>query len=274
MRVIFRCDPALLDRLERPVPARAALPAWLRSMPAEAFSAVHDADVRTVKQCPPFVDAMSHGFVIPLPCDVTVAGRQVVLGLGSPAAGRRGTSALADLVPRSGPGVRYAVPPRGARDREVQQLLDDRARARPRALRHPSGQPRRPAVPPADRDGRFRPLHRCRDPVPRGLDRSRLRGRAAARDTRGAMFSRGATALDLDCRAFTEDDARRYGETAATLVGSQGTYRKSFRVKRPRSTAETSGSRSDPGAKRRDRAIARLWARSSWPGRCARTCRV
>jgi hypothetical protein len=28
--------------------------------------------VRTVKHCPPFVDAMSQGFVIPLPCDVTV----------------------------------------------------------------------------------------------------------------------------------------------------------------------------------------------------------
>ena len=29
-------------------------------------------EVRTVKQCPPFVDAMSHGFVIPLPCDIHV----------------------------------------------------------------------------------------------------------------------------------------------------------------------------------------------------------
>lgn len=73
MRVTFRCDPALVDRLERPRPARAALPDWLRTMPASAFSDVHGTDVRTVKQCPPFVDAMSHGFVIPLPCDVTVA---------------------------------------------------------------------------------------------------------------------------------------------------------------------------------------------------------
>ncbi len=53
-------------------------------------------------------------------------------------------------------------------------------------------------------------------------------------------FPVARAALDLDCRAFTEHDAQRYGETAATLVGSQGTYRKSFRVKRPRSTAETS----------------------------------
>ncbi|MDX7952741.1 hypothetical protein P7D22_16355 [Lichenihabitans sp. Uapishka_5] len=73
MRLTFRCDPALIDRLEPPMPARAALPAWLRSMPAAAFSPVHDTEVRTVKHCPPFVDAMSHGVVIPLPCDVTVS---------------------------------------------------------------------------------------------------------------------------------------------------------------------------------------------------------
>jgi hypothetical protein len=35
-------------------------------------SPVHGREIRTVKQCPPFVDAMSHGFVLPLPCDVRV----------------------------------------------------------------------------------------------------------------------------------------------------------------------------------------------------------
>jgi hypothetical protein len=72
MRVIFRCDPALYGRLPRPVAARAALPEWLRAMPASAFSELHGQEIRTVKQCPPFVDAMAHGFLIPLPCDVTV----------------------------------------------------------------------------------------------------------------------------------------------------------------------------------------------------------
>ena len=76
MRIIFRCDPALSDFIPKPVPARQALPDWLRSMPRHAFSDVHGEDVRTVKQCPPFVDAMGQGFIIPLPCDVTVdAGR-------------------------------------------------------------------------------------------------------------------------------------------------------------------------------------------------------
>ncbi len=74
MRIVFRCDPALRDRLPRPVPALQALPEWLRDMPQAAFSELHEREVRTVKQCPPFVDAMRHGFVMRLPCDVTVAG--------------------------------------------------------------------------------------------------------------------------------------------------------------------------------------------------------
>ena len=74
MRATFRCDPALIGRLPRPIPAREALPDWLRAMPAKAFSELHGEDVRTVKQCPPFVDAMAHGFVMPLACDVEVRG--------------------------------------------------------------------------------------------------------------------------------------------------------------------------------------------------------
>lgn len=73
MKIIFRCDPALFDQLPRPVAARAALPEWLRAMPPRAPSSVHQRSIRTVKQCPPFVDAMAHGLVIPLPCDVHVA---------------------------------------------------------------------------------------------------------------------------------------------------------------------------------------------------------
>ena len=74
MRITFRCDPALVDRLEPPVPARSRLPDWLRTMPSRAMSPLHGAEVRTVKQCPPFVDAMSHGFLMTLPCDVAVEG--------------------------------------------------------------------------------------------------------------------------------------------------------------------------------------------------------
>jgi len=72
MRMIFRCDPALSEHLPKPVPARGTLPDWLRAMPAKAQSEIHGREIRTVKQCPPFIDAMAYGVMILLPCDVTV----------------------------------------------------------------------------------------------------------------------------------------------------------------------------------------------------------
>ena len=76
MKIVFRCDPALIDVLPRPVPAKAALPDWLRQMAPRVPSSVHGRSIRTVKQCPPFVDAMTHGFMVLLPCDVRVESGQ------------------------------------------------------------------------------------------------------------------------------------------------------------------------------------------------------
>ena len=73
MRIVFRCDPALIDLLPHPVPAKSMLPDWLRQMAPRVPSEVHQRPVRTVKQCPPFVDAMQHGFILRLPCDLTVS---------------------------------------------------------------------------------------------------------------------------------------------------------------------------------------------------------
>ncbi len=72
MEITFRCDPALIDVIPHPILASHALPDWLSSMPTRALSNAHDHEIRTVKQCPPFVDAMSYGFMILLPCDVRV----------------------------------------------------------------------------------------------------------------------------------------------------------------------------------------------------------
>ena len=72
MNITFRCDPALIDLLPRPVPAQAGLPDWLRQMAPRVPSALHQRSIRSVKQCPPFVDAMAHGFLILLPCEVRV----------------------------------------------------------------------------------------------------------------------------------------------------------------------------------------------------------
>jgi len=74
VKIHLRCDPALQAVLPRPLLARQTLPDWLKVMPMTAASAMHDAgEIRTVKQCPPFVDAMRTGFMFLLPCDVRYA---------------------------------------------------------------------------------------------------------------------------------------------------------------------------------------------------------
>ena len=70
--IIFRCPPELESILPRPVPAILGLPEWFKSMPASAFSAVLQTSQMTVKKCPPFIDAMTYGFLIPLVTDVRV----------------------------------------------------------------------------------------------------------------------------------------------------------------------------------------------------------
>jgi len=74
MKIAFRCPPQFEGFLPQPVPARRALPDWLHRMPASVASDYLGGDVPTVKQCPPFVDAMSFGFLIPLACDIRVEG--------------------------------------------------------------------------------------------------------------------------------------------------------------------------------------------------------
>jgi hypothetical protein len=72
MTLTFRCPKELDGWLPPPTPAAFGLPPWVRSMPAQAFSAMVGGDDDTVKRCPPFLDAMTCGFLIPLICDVTV----------------------------------------------------------------------------------------------------------------------------------------------------------------------------------------------------------
>jgi hypothetical protein len=73
MQVTFRCPPEWFEVLPRPVPAKDGLPDWLRSMPAEVLVAELGGEVRTLKHCPPFLDAMRTGFLMPLVADIRVA---------------------------------------------------------------------------------------------------------------------------------------------------------------------------------------------------------
>jgi hypothetical protein len=71
--LVARCHPALAPFLPEPVPAADALPGWLRDMPSEApAQSLGGAGVRTLKHCPPLIDAMSLGLLMPLACDLRV----------------------------------------------------------------------------------------------------------------------------------------------------------------------------------------------------------
>ncbi|MFZ0844486.1 MAG: hypothetical protein WAM62_01740 [Pseudolabrys sp.] len=72
MTVMFRCLPELEPILPRPTPAVQGLPKWFKAMPQKAFSETADKEVLTIKKCPPVVDAMVYGFMIPLVADLKV----------------------------------------------------------------------------------------------------------------------------------------------------------------------------------------------------------
>lgn len=78
MRIRLSCLPGYAEHLPQPRLARGSLPDWLRTMPAEEPAVLlGGASVRTVKQCPPFIDAMQTGILFPLAADVTVSGGEL-----------------------------------------------------------------------------------------------------------------------------------------------------------------------------------------------------
>ena len=72
MTLIFRCPRELMDILPPPTPAVQGLPDWFKALPHSAFNTITQSEGQTVKRCPPFIDAMTYGFLIPLPCDLKV----------------------------------------------------------------------------------------------------------------------------------------------------------------------------------------------------------
>ncbi len=77
-KIVARCHPALEAVLPKPVLAAEALPGWLREMPSEVESATLGGErVRTLKHCPPLIDALSLGLLVPLAADLTVTGGEI-----------------------------------------------------------------------------------------------------------------------------------------------------------------------------------------------------
>jgi hypothetical protein len=238
MQVTFKCDPAIIDLLPRPVPAREALPAWLRTMPATAFSDIHGEELRTVKQCPPFIDAMSHGFMIPLPCDVRVEGGVLSWNWNLPAlsAAEHPRSPISFHAPAQVTGTPFhdadtvivkfhsfwtvelepgwslfATHPVNRHDLPFRLLsgLVDADRFNDIGILFPA------VWTDPDFNGvlaRGTPIAQCL-PVPR-------------------------SALSLNFAAFTPEEAARYRKTGAAVLGEPGVYRKRFRVRRDSAPSE------------------------------------
>jgi hypothetical protein len=74
----FRCPAELEGLIPAPMPASSGLPGWLKAMPSQAFNAINGREENTVKRCPPFVDAMTSGFLIPLICDLKFEDGQII----------------------------------------------------------------------------------------------------------------------------------------------------------------------------------------------------
>jgi hypothetical protein len=78
MVLTFRCPAELEGLIPPPVPATLGLPDWLKAMPAQAFNALGQEETPTVKRCPPFIDAMTSGFLLPLICDLKVENGEFI----------------------------------------------------------------------------------------------------------------------------------------------------------------------------------------------------
>ena len=63
MKITFRCPAEMRDYLPKPYPAKRGIPDWYKKMPMSAYSDDLEADVQMLKQCLPFLDAMSYGFI-------------------------------------------------------------------------------------------------------------------------------------------------------------------------------------------------------------------
>src|SRR5689334_6991088 len=63
-RIEFHAPAEEFDRIPHPYPASRHVPEWFKNMPAEFEKG------GTVKRCPPYLTAMTAGYIIPAPGDV------------------------------------------------------------------------------------------------------------------------------------------------------------------------------------------------------------
>ncbi len=62
----------LAGLLPRPIPTALGLPDWFKALAPKAFSPDLKGEYLTIKKCPPVIDAMTYGFLMPLATDLKV----------------------------------------------------------------------------------------------------------------------------------------------------------------------------------------------------------
>jgi len=238
MRVTFRCPPALLGRLPPPVAARKALPDWLRAMPASAFSETHGLDVRTVKQCPPFVDAMAHGFIMPLPCDVTMRDGRLSWDWDLPplSIGMHPRSPVSFHVPAQVTGTPF----HDARSAIVKFNSFWTVELEPGYSLFATHPVNRADLP-------FRLLSGLVDAdrfndvgilFPAVWIDPAFSGTLGAGTPIAQCFPVRREELEMEIGVFSEEKAGAYGKTAGELLAKTGVYRRRYRARRGRSAGE------------------------------------
>lgn len=232
MRIVLRCDPALRDWLPPPVPAREALPDWLRRMAPRAPSALHGRAIRTVKQCPPFVDAMTHGFTVLLPCDVEVAGGRFSWHWPHPApsVAQHPRAPLSFHVPAQLEGTPMHDPARAAIKFNSFWTIELEP-GWSLFCTHPVNREDLPfrtlsGVVDADR------FHDAGINFPALWTDPAFEGRLARGTPVAQCFAVPREAPELVIEPFSAERAARYGQTLAQVLAEPGTYRRHFRVKR------------------------------------------
>ena len=230
MRIRFGCDPVLYDVLQPPLLARDVLPDWLRQMPGKAYSDTYGQDVRTIKHCPPFVDAMTHGFVMTLPCDVAMSAGKLSWNWRHPPISVEGhtSSPISFHVPAQLLGTPLHDPSHAALKFNSFWTIELEPGWSLMAT-HPINRldlPFRTITGLVDSD-RFHDVGIFFPALWVNFDFSGVlpRGTPIAQ-----CFPVNRAVLDLDCRPFTVAEAERYATTGAAVRSEHGVYRKLFRA--------------------------------------------
>lgn len=65
-RIVFYTPAEVFDQIPHPYPASRAVPEWFKQMPMDYEGG------GMLKRCPPFLSAMTAGYILPLPADLTL----------------------------------------------------------------------------------------------------------------------------------------------------------------------------------------------------------